>query len=54
NGASYTIPFVADFEKNTENDEIISDGFYQTSSNMQSSLDIAKNYVELIKGLVRG
>ena len=52
NGASYSIPIVEEFEKDTDNDELINEGFYPFSTD--SALSTAKIYSALVKGFVEG
>ena len=52
NGASYSIPIVEEFEKDTDNDELINEGFYPFSTD--SALSTAKIYSALVKGFFEG
>jgi rhs element vgr protein len=52
NGASYSIPIIEEFEKDTDNDELINEGFYPFLTD--SDLSTAKIYSALVKGFFRG
>uniref|UniRef100_UPI002FF55DA4 type IV secretion protein Rhs n=1 Tax=Rodentibacter caecimuris TaxID=1796644 RepID=UPI002FF55DA4 len=54
NGLNYEIPMIESFEKESNNDELMNEGFYQyDETNHQSVLDIAKVYDALVKGLIK-